>query len=259
MTHDQIHLRDYIVTTEIGAFQVERGRQQRLRFNICVDLARTVAAGADDVDAILSYDVLTAAISQALASERYNLLETLAEEIARRILIHPQVALVALTVEKLDRVPGALGITIRRRRGQAAVVADPPAPVLVPVTGTRPDVVVVSPQMGREMVAARGDRALILVPDAAVPVRPATQDAVTKDPRALREIAALALDMAAWQWGAVLDLAVVATRTEMDWAIEQGAAVVWAPARMLAAAPDVAPAPKDAAQWLEMILKARYG
>ena len=39
---DQIHLRDYLVETEIGAFQSERGLRQRLRFGLTVDLAQPV-------------------------------------------------------------------------------------------------------------------------------------------------------------------------------------------------------------------------
>ena len=43
---DQIHLRDYLVETEIGAFQSERGLRQRLRFGVTVDLAQPVSDAA---------------------------------------------------------------------------------------------------------------------------------------------------------------------------------------------------------------------
>jgi dihydroneopterin aldolase len=83
---DRISLRDHIVAAEIGAFQPERGLTQRLRFNVVVELAPHEGAASDDVDAILSYDRLTEAISFELKAERLNLLETLAERIAARIL-----------------------------------------------------------------------------------------------------------------------------------------------------------------------------
>ena len=44
---DRIHLRDYVIPAEIGAFQSERGRLQRLRFTVETELARPVV-GADD-------------------------------------------------------------------------------------------------------------------------------------------------------------------------------------------------------------------
>ena len=92
---DRIHLRDYIVSTEIGAFQTERGLNQRLRFNIDVALASPVAGAGDQVDNILSYDILTGAVAAGLADRRYDLLETLAEQIAALILAHPGAAEVA--------------------------------------------------------------------------------------------------------------------------------------------------------------------
>ena len=115
---DQIHLRDYLVETEIGAFQSERGLRQRLRFGLTVDLAQPVIGVDDDVDRILSYDVLTDAVAVGLADERFNLLETLAEKIAAEVLAHPRAGRVHVTIEKLDRVPGALGVTLVRRRGR---------------------------------------------------------------------------------------------------------------------------------------------
>ena len=68
----------------------------------------------DDVDRILSYDRVTEAITIELNVERLNLLETLAERIADRILIEPQAIRVFVRIEKLDRGPGALGVEIVR-------------------------------------------------------------------------------------------------------------------------------------------------
>jgi dihydroneopterin aldolase len=86
---DRISLRDHAVEVEIGAFQVERGVRQRLRFDIVVEV-RPLGDAADDVDRILSYDKLAEAVAAELAAERLNLLETLAERVAARILREPQ-------------------------------------------------------------------------------------------------------------------------------------------------------------------------
>ena len=94
---DRIHLRDYVLAADIGAFQTERGQDQRLRFNLTVDLALPVIGVDDEVDRILSYDILTGAIEAGLADRRYNLLETLAEKIAAQVLEHPRAAQVEVT------------------------------------------------------------------------------------------------------------------------------------------------------------------
>ena len=88
--HDRISLRDHIVDVEIGAFQSERGSKQRVCFNIVVEVKPFHYKIEDDVDRILSYDKVTEAITIELNVERLNLLETLAERIADRILVEPQ-------------------------------------------------------------------------------------------------------------------------------------------------------------------------
>ena len=83
-------MRDHLVEVEIGAFQAERGVRQRLRFNVVVEVRPHPEPLQDDVDRILSYDRITEAISAALAEERLNLLETLSERVAARVLLEPQ-------------------------------------------------------------------------------------------------------------------------------------------------------------------------
>ena len=223
---DRIHLRDYVVAVEIGAFQTERGQPQRLRFNIEVELAIHVVGVNDEVDRILSYDILTGAVAAGLADRRYALLETLAERIAAQVLYHPRAAQVMITVEKLDRIPGALGVTLVRR--QARVEAqETGAPIRVIFHGA-------------DLTLPEG--AVALVPDA--PGLPLPQGGNT------REIELLALDQAAWALAGHLGLIVADNRTELDWAATEGRAVVWAPARMVRDVAGLPPDPQALALWL---------
>ena len=99
---DRISLRDHIVEADIGAFQLERGHKQRLCFNVVVEVRPHPAPLQDDVDRILSYDRITEAIAAELAEERLNLLETLAERVAERVLAEPQAMRAFIRIEKLD-------------------------------------------------------------------------------------------------------------------------------------------------------------
>lgn len=229
---DQIHLRDYIVGAEIGAFQSERGHQQRLRFNLTVDLADPVIGVGDDVDRILSYDVLTDAVATALSDERFNLLETLAEKIAAEVLAHPRVGVVRVSVEKLDRVPGALGVTLARRRGRVDAAAGLLAPVVL--------------FHGAEVPRPTG--AVILTPDAPHLPLPAGGNE--------RRIALLALDQMAWALGGRLGLDVADSRTELDWAVKEDRPIVWAPARMAADVAGLEADPIIISLWLAERMRA---
>lgn len=222
---DRIFLRDYITETEIGAFEVERGTPQRLRFAIEVEVTRIRAA--DDVDRILSYDRIVEAVDDELAVARVALLETLADGIAARILSHPQAVAVHLEIEKPDRGPFALGIRVTRGRGDVA----PAGQATVP-----PRVV----YLGAGGVPVRGAVNCV-----------AGNAALVDDIAAQRRLDLLAVEQAAWQRMAD-GITVAATRTEMDWALRQGLAVIWAPAKMVleAADPPVSTAPDALALWL---------
>ncbi len=224
---DRISLRDYVVDTEIGAFQVERGLTQRLRFNLVVELAPQSAPGAatDDVDLILSYDRLSAAIDTELAGERLNLLETLAERIAARVLAEPQAQRCFVRIEKLDRGPWVLGVEIVRGKDTAApaMAITAPHPVLAVLDPDAPDLDAVITRL----TASHPALVLTLTPPA-LPRPAAATDAAN-----LR-ITLLAIEQAAWAIAARHPaLTVVASRTEIDWALAQSRAILWAPSKLM--------------------------
>lgn len=222
---DRILLTDHVVEADIGAFQQERDALQRLRFGVVVELLPHDGAATDDVDKILSYDRLTEAIAAELAAERLNLLETLAERIAARILREPQAERVFLRIEKLDRGPWVLGVEIVRSKGEAELVAEAPAPrpVIAWFQGAVPD------------LEARLNRLTKL--DAPVVICLALPD--LPRPKALGPVEQLHIDLlgieqAAWSLASRdARLKVVGTRTEIDWALRQGHMIVWAPAKMI--------------------------
>jgi len=225
---DRISLRNHVVEAEIGAFQVERGVTQRLRFDIVVEV-RPLGDAIDDVDRILSYDKLAEAAAAELAAERLNLLETLAERVAARILREPQAERVFLRIEKLDRGPGDLGVEIVRAAGgkRETMDKDDGGKTLHPrvvLLGKRE---AEAPGLAKTLHLLREDGApLVLVAPAANAPRAAT-------PEAQDRVDLLAADQGAWLLAARHpELVVAATRTEVDWNLRQGFPVVWAPAKL---------------------------
>ena len=120
---DHVFVRDLVMPVEIGAYGFERGHAQRVRFNVDVEVYRV--AGPDDMRMAFSYDVIMDAIKIILAAGHIELVETIAERLAERVLSHERVHAVGVEVEKLDVVaPGAVGVRIRRER---AAPLSPPA------------------------------------------------------------------------------------------------------------------------------------
>lgn len=228
---DRISLRDHVVSVEIGAFAAERGVSQRLAFNVVVEVAPPAGPVADDVDKILSYDRVTEAIAAELAARRFDLLETLAEGIAARILRAPQALRVFVRIEKLDRGPGALGVEIVRT-GRPAVRAEATqggVPLLVYLPAGAAQDARLAGFLDR---LAALDLPLLLLsgqPDTLGPAA-ATQEVA-------RRIALLGADQTAWALsGADARLSVAASRTEIDWALARRQLAIWAPARLILAA-----------------------
>jgi dihydroneopterin aldolase len=253
---DRISVRDYTREVEIGAFRSERGVSQRIRFNVVLEVSHHAAAQDDDVDKVISYDTITEAIEHELGAERVNLLETLAERVAACCLADARAVRVFVRIEKLDRIPGALGVEIVRSRVpedaarlRRVGTARPAAPA------GRPRVVYLAPAEAAGPAAARWRETLARSRHPLVVCVGPTAPQPAAASEARRRIGLLAIEQAAW---AFTDgdprFGVAASRTELDWALKAGKLSVWAPAHMATAAlhrpvPD-ASAPVALAAWL---------
>jgi len=252
---DRISLRDHIVETEIGAFQPERGHSQRLCFNIVVEVRPSRDIG-DDVDRILSYDRITEAITVELDRERLNLLETLAERVAARILAAPQALRAFVRIEKLDLGPGALGVEIVRSaadlpRDAFPIGDDVPAPVVVLLGQQALSSSRLKPWL--DDLEASGKPAILCV-GRQHEARPRV-----KIPLAQRRIDLLDIEESAWVLAARDPRCVVVdSRTELEWAARHGRISVWAPSKMVldATHPPEAEDPATLTKWLAVELGA---
>jgi len=252
---DRISLRDHIVEVEIGAFQQERGQTQRIIFNVVVEVRPAPQPLNDDVDRILSYDRITEAIAAELAAERLNLLETLAERVAERVLAEPQAMRVFVRIEKLDVGPYKLGVEIVRSRAEAAVSLDGSDAPVHPLIVHLDNAAIAAPDLSTRL-DAWAERGLPVILTVGLPdlMRPQTGHRPTQ-----RRVDLLAIEQNAWVLAARDTRCVVmATRTEIDWAVKRGQMMVWAPGKMVLDAVD-GPGSRDPvalALWLAEVLAA---
>ena len=254
---DRISLRDHVVEVEIGAFQKERGHTQRVMFNVVVEVRPAPQPLNDDVDRILSYDRITEAIAAELAAERLNLLETLAERVAERILAEPQAMRAFVRIEKLDVGPYKLGVEIVRSRAEAAlqvVVDGAEAPVHPLVIYLDNHAIAAADLSARlDAWAAQGLPVILTV---GMPDLPRVE---TGHRPTQRRVDLLAIEQNAWVLAARdARCVVMATRTEIDWAVKRGQMMVWAPGKMVMDAVD-GPGSRDPAAlalWLAEVMAA---
>ena len=255
---DRISLRDHMVEVDIGAFQKERGHTQRILFNIVVEVRPAPQPLNDDVDRILSYDRLTEAIATELAAERLNLLETLAERVAERILAEPQAMRAFVRIEKLDVGPYKLGVEIVRSRAEAAlkvVGQDGLEAAVHPLVIFLDNATLASADLSDKLDAwsATGLPVILTLGLPDLP-RPQTGHKPTQ-----RRVDLLAIEQNAWGLAARDPRCVVMqTRTEIDWAVKRRQMMVWAPSKMVLDA-TAGPQARDAvglALWLAETMAA---
>lgn len=256
---DRISLRDYVVQADIGAFQQERGHTQKVMFNIVVEVRPAPQPLNDDVDRILSYDRLTEAIATELAAERLNLLETLAERLAARILTEPAAMRAFVRIEKLDIGPYKLGVEIVRSRAEVAVKVvgkDGAEAAVHPLVAHLDNAHIAAPDLPAilDRLQSHGLPVILTVGLPDMP-RPQTGHGPTQ-----RRVDLLAIEQNAWALAARDPrCVVVSTRTEIDWAIKRGQMIVWAPSKLVLDAVDgpQSRAPVHMALWLAEQMAAK--
>ena len=247
---DRISIRDYIKEVEIGAFQVERNLIQRVKFNVVVEVAPGSSSSSDDVDDILSYDMIIEAIDDQLNFERLNLLETLAERVSDQILSHKQAVRVFTRIEKLDRIPGSLGVEIVRDRKNSikekAIENSYSEPLIVYISNE----IIQSNELNKWLdIIVKNDKPSILCVEALE-----FKDQVSLELNSLHRIELLSIEQGAWRLAGMDSRCVVVdTRTELDWSLKNNELSVWAPSKMILDSvnkPSLNADPLDLAIWL---------
>ena len=113
---DKIFVHDYVLEVEIGVHHHEKGVTQRVRFSVDIDIALDPKPLDDDIDQTLDYDYVIDGIKAIISRGHINLVETLAEDVAQHCVSHPRAQRVEVTVEKLDKDPGAVGVRLVRQK-----------------------------------------------------------------------------------------------------------------------------------------------
>lgn len=255
---DRISLRDHIVSVEIGAFQAERGVTQRISFNVVVEVRPSSGAETDDVDDILSYDRLAWAIATELEADRLNLLETLAERVALRILAEPQAVRVFLRIEKLDKDAGKLGVEIMRSLNDVSNASHDTQNVANVTVAHLTSEYLAQADLGVLIKQIQAFSGPVLLTVASTADEFADAGQVPARRQALLEIEKTA-------WGLAQQNAAfvpVATWTELDWGLKNDQISVWAPSKLIFDSPDPSVGQLRSAevisQWLAVQLDARH-
>ena len=116
----KVFLRDLRVETIIGIFDWERTTRQVVNIDLemAADIAR--AAQSDSIEDALDYKSLSKRLIDFVSGSSYQLVETLAEEIARIVRGEFGVPWVKVTLSKPGAIRGARDVGVVIERGERA-------------------------------------------------------------------------------------------------------------------------------------------
>lgn len=119
----RVFIRDLVLQARIGVYEAEKSRRQPVRINISFEmrddgLDHPGGVGPDAVGRVVDYDGLARRIRAFVNRAHVELVETMAEEIARLSLQDPRVLSARVSVEKLTVFADAVsaGVEILRLR-----------------------------------------------------------------------------------------------------------------------------------------------
>lgn len=113
---DQILIEGLVLDAYIGVFDFEYGQTQPVRFDIVVDITPLSIQDSHETHNIVRYDHIVTDIKKLLAAGHIDLVETLAEQVAKACLNYDRANQVCVTVAKLEAINEANGVGVRITR-----------------------------------------------------------------------------------------------------------------------------------------------
>jgi dihydroneopterin aldolase len=115
-----VFVRDLVIPALIGIHKHEKDGQQNIRINLDMEVPETENSIKDRLSDVVCYEEIVDDIRGIVNAGHINLVETLAEKIAARILTDKRIERVRVKIEKLDIFADAssVGIEIERSHHQ---------------------------------------------------------------------------------------------------------------------------------------------
>jgi dihydroneopterin aldolase len=115
---DTIFINDLSCQAIIGVLPEERTAPQPLNISLEIETDSTLAAFNADLEQTIDYAYVALEVEELAINAEAHLLETLAENIAKCILVNPKAIAVTVSLDKPNAIPGAqtVGVRIYRER-----------------------------------------------------------------------------------------------------------------------------------------------
>jgi 7,8-dihydroneopterin aldolase/epimerase/oxygenase len=114
----RVFVRDLEIVASVGVYEHEKRYEQRIFISVDLAVRDDYDGSSDRLEDVLDYSRLVDGIAQLVQSDHVNLIETLAERIARHCLEDARVESVRVRIEKPDAMPLCRSVGIEIERGR---------------------------------------------------------------------------------------------------------------------------------------------
>lgn len=115
---DQIHIRDLLARCIVGIYPHEREQKQDVIVNITLHAELRGACESDRIEDTVDYKGVKKAVHAMVEESSFQLIERLAEEVARVCLRAPRVQCVTVSVDKPGALRFARSVAVEITRGR---------------------------------------------------------------------------------------------------------------------------------------------
>ena len=114
----KVIITDLVFNTSIGIHDFEKEKEQKIKFNIEIDINPLLKAVENDFHSIVNYESVINKIKLITQKKHYNLLETLAEDIFSNLFLSKNIIKIKLKIEKPEIIKNtsSVGVEIIKKR-----------------------------------------------------------------------------------------------------------------------------------------------
>jgi dihydroneopterin aldolase len=113
---DKVFIKGLELNLSVGIYDYEKAARQRVIVNVTFDVDSNKGKSLTSIDEVVSYEKAVELIRNVAESRHYDLLEELAEDIAKKLRQDKRIKAITLTLEKPDIIAGTQGVGIEIRR-----------------------------------------------------------------------------------------------------------------------------------------------
>ncbi len=113
-----VFVRDLDLMALIGIYDHEKVKPQRIVVNVDLSVQETEGPMSDEIDHVVSYEIVVKKIEAIVAAGHVNLVETLAEKFAEACLRDKRVLAARVRIEKPDIIANARSVGVEIERGR---------------------------------------------------------------------------------------------------------------------------------------------